>query len=66
MDCSSIVSMAPFGPRDPVSKPGWFAVSNSNWVINSWIIQPYNLAIQIVIKVNVSSLVGGDKYQLKL
>ena len=30
MECSSMVSVAAFGPRDPGSNPGWFAVSNSN------------------------------------
>ena len=28
--CSSMVSIAAFGPRDPGSNPGRFAVSNSN------------------------------------
>ena len=30
MECSSKVSVAAFGPGDPGSNPGWFAVSNSN------------------------------------
>ena len=30
MECSSIVSIAPFGPGDPGSNPGWFAVSSSD------------------------------------
>ena len=30
MECSSQVSIAAFGPEDPGSNPGWFAVSNLN------------------------------------
>ena len=30
MECSSMASIAPFGPGDPGSNPGWFAVLNSN------------------------------------
>ena len=30
MECSSMVSMAAFGPEDFGSNPGWLAVSNSN------------------------------------
>ena len=30
MECSSIVSIAAFGPGDLGSNPGWFTVSNSN------------------------------------
>ena len=30
MECSSIVSIATFGPGDPGSNPGWSVVSNSN------------------------------------
>ena len=30
MECGSMVSIAPFGPGDLGSNPGWFAVSNSN------------------------------------
>ena len=30
IECSSIVSIAAFGPGDPGSNPGWFAVLNSN------------------------------------
>ena len=30
MECSSMASIAAFGPGDPGSDPGWFAVSNSN------------------------------------
>ena len=29
-ECSSMVSIAAFGPGDPGSHPGWFAVSNSS------------------------------------
>ena len=29
MECSLIVSIAAFGPGDPGSNPGWFAVSTS-------------------------------------
>ena len=28
MECSLIVSIAPFGPGGPGSSPGWFTVSN--------------------------------------
>ena len=34
MECSSIVSIAAFNPKDPGSNPGWFAVSNSNRKLN--------------------------------
>ena len=30
MECSSMVSIAAFGPRHSGSNPSWFAVSNSN------------------------------------
>ena len=30
MECSSVVSIATFGPEDTGSNPSWFAVSNSN------------------------------------
>ena len=30
MECISMVIKAAFGPRDPGSNPGWFAISNSN------------------------------------
>ena len=30
MECSSMISVAVFGPGDQVSNSGWFAVSNSN------------------------------------
>ena len=30
IECSSMVSIAFFGPGDPGSNLGWFAVSNSN------------------------------------
>ena len=30
MECSSMVNIAAFGPRDHGSNPGWFTVSNSN------------------------------------
>ena len=58
-----MVSIAAFGPIDLGSNPSWFAVSNLNkkWVINAVILQAYDRATPIVIKVTVSSLVGGDK-----
>ena len=34
MACSSMVSMAAFGPRDQSSNPSWFAVSNLNKKLN--------------------------------
>ena len=30
MECGSMFSVAIFGPGDPGSNPGWFAVSHSN------------------------------------
>ena len=55
MECSWMFSIAAFGPRDPVSIPGWFAVSNSNknWVNNTWIIQAYDRATTIVMWLRV-------------
>ena len=63
MEWSSIVSIAPFGPQDSGSNTGWFVVSNSNQKLsfNMRIIQAYDQEMLIVIKVTVSSLLGGDK-----
>ena len=68
MECSSIVSIAPFGPGNLGSKLGWFVVLNSNPKLsfNQEITQAYDRWTLIVITVNVNSLVGGDKSPLKL
>ena len=34
MECCSMVSIAAFGPEDPGSNPGWFAISNSNQTLS--------------------------------
>ena len=34
MGCSSMISVAAFGPGDPGSNPDWFDVSNSNWKLS--------------------------------
>ena len=36
MVCSSMVSIANFGPGDPGLNPGWFAVSNSNQTLSCY------------------------------
>ena len=61
-----MVGKAGFGPRDPGSNPGWFAVSNSKQKMgfNTQIIQAYDGAMPIVITVTVTSLEGGDKWPL--
>ena len=58
-----MVSIAPFGPGDPGSNPGWLAVSNSNRNLsfNTPIIQAYGRGMPIVITVSVRSLVCGVK-----
>ena len=62
MECSSMVSIAAYGPRDLGSNPGWFAVSNSSQKLSfiTRIIQAYDRAVPIVITATVSSLEGGD------
>ena len=61
MECSSMVSIATFGPGDPGSNPGWFAVMNSNQKLSFmnntsvWYSSKYcNPAMG-------DTLVGGDK-----
>ena len=66
--CSSIISIAAFGPGDPGSNPDWFSVSNSNQKLsfNTQIIQAYDRATPIFITLTVRSLVGGEKYPQKV
>ena len=49
-----MVSIGAFGPGDPGSNPGWFAVLNLNQKLsfNTWIIQAYDQAMPIVITVS--------------
>ena len=63
-----MVSISPLGPGDPGSILADLLVQIQikNWVINTRIIQAYDRVTLIVIRVTLSSLVGGDKYSLKV
>ena len=65
MECSSMVNIAAFGPRDPGSNPGWFVVLNSNWKLSfqKW----YNMYSSKYRTFAIGSiLLGLNKYILKL
>ena len=61
-----MVSIAAFGPGDPDSNPGWFAVSNSDQKLSFtnntsvWYSRKYSNPVM------QGTLVCGDKWPLKL
>ena len=53
IECSLIVSIAPFGPTDLGSNPGWFAVSNSASTVTVQLDAPLYLVINIHLRMQL-------------